>query len=394
MRDNFDNRGNIADRSNRWENRRDRWQNGWQNRHYHHHNWHHGHWHGNYWRPGSWGSYWWNNYPVMTAFGLTTWAVNRVGWAFGYYPYSNPYYGGGTTVVDNSTYDYSQPIIMMPGEETLAGDPADTTPPEVSEESLDDFDKARQEFYSGAYDAALNAVNDAIKEMPTDAVLHEFRALTLFALGKYQDSAATLYPVLSVGPGWDWTTMIGLYPGVDEYTGQLRALESYRNENPDDSAAHFVLSYQYLTAGHSDAAKAELEQVLRINPQDQLSAQLLVNLDPDAELPEPPKITEPPKPSSTIEESQLYGSWEADRDDSTFGMELKENGDFAWTYSQNGQSQEVTGVWEVDDDGVIAMEMNDEGTMLAQLDLKSDGKLDFYMLGDTQGTPPLHFQQQ
>jgi hypothetical protein len=33
--------------------------------------------------------------------------------------------------------------------------------------------------------------------------------------------------VLSVGPGWDWTTLIGLYPSIDVYTTQLRALEDF-----------------------------------------------------------------------------------------------------------------------------------------------------------------------
>ena len=43
-----------------------------------------------------------------------------------------------------------------------------------------------------------------------------------------------------------------------------------------------------------------------------------------------------------------------------------------------------------DKDGVLALEMNDEGTMLAQLDVKGD-KMDFYMLGDSQGSTPLKF---
>lgn len=331
----------------------------------------------------------------MTAFGLTTWAVNRVGWAFGYYPYSNPYYTGGTTVVDNSVYNYSQPLVMMPQEQTLSGDPNDTSPePDVPQEVLDNFDKGRQEFYAGDYESALNSVNAAIKDMPNDAVLHEFRALTLFALGKYQEAAATLYLVLSAGPGWDWTTMIGLYPNVDVYTKQLRALEAARNANPDDAADHFVLAYQYLTAGHAEAAQREFEEVLKLNPQDELSARLLLELDPDAKVPSPPKVTEPPKPSSPIQESQLYGDWQANRDDgSSFGMDLSENGEFTWTFSQGDQSQKVTGVWGVDDDGVIAMEMNDGGTMLAQLDLK-DSDLDLYMLGDTRGSEPLHFQKK
>ena len=69
--------------------------------------------------------------------------------------------------------------------------------------------------------------NDALAKVPNDSDIHEFRALCLFALGRYDEAAATLYAVLSVGPGWDWTTLIGLYPDVSVYTAQLRALESY-----------------------------------------------------------------------------------------------------------------------------------------------------------------------
>ena len=43
---------------------------------------------------------------------------------------------------------------------------------------------------------------------------------------RYPEAAAVTYAVLADGPGWDWDTMISLYPGVDAYTGQLRALEA------------------------------------------------------------------------------------------------------------------------------------------------------------------------
>ena len=52
--------------------------------------------------------------------------------------------------------------------------------------------------------------------------------------------------------------------------------------------------------------------------------------------------------------------------------------------------KKVTGVWDVDQNGILAMEMNDEGAMLAQV-LLNNGQLDFYMLGDTQGVAPLKF---
>ena len=87
-----------------------------------------------------------------------------------------------------------------------------------------------------------------------------------------------VYAVLSVGPGWDWTTLSALYPNVDIYTAQLRALEDYVRANPNDPAAHFLLAYQYLTCGYTDAAATQLKEVVKLNPQDALSAQLLQGL--------------------------------------------------------------------------------------------------------------------
>jgi tetratricopeptide (TPR) repeat protein len=323
---------------------------------------------------------------------MTTWAINRVGWAFGYYNYYNPYCSsGGTVVIDNSVYDYSQPIVMTPDETTLSGDPTHApAPPAEADTALSAFDTARQEFFAGNYDAALASTNEALKELPNDAAIHEFRALTLFALGKYQDAAATLYAVLGVGPGWDWTTMAGLYPNVETYTEQLRKLEAFAKQNPNDAAARLVLAYHYITAGHDDAAKKQLVQLLKLTPKDPLAIQLLQNIDPDAEIPDPPEQIQPPEPDSQIAKTNLYGSWSAKRGQSSFAMTLKEDGTFSWKFTQGEHSQEVTGIWDVDEQGVLAMEMNDQGTMLAQVVLNG-GKLDFYMLGDTQGAEPLHF---
>jgi tetratricopeptide (TPR) repeat protein len=325
----------------------------------------------------------------LTAFGLTTWGINRCGWAFGYNTYYNPY-ATGTVVIDNSVYDYSQPIVMAPDEQSLSSDPMNLPPPDVPAASLTAFDEARQAFYAGDYEAALTSTDEALKDDPNDAVIHEFRALTLFAMGKYQDSAATLYAVLSVGPGWDWTTMCGLYPDVATYTKQLRALEGYVGENPSDTAGLLVLSYHYITAGHDDAAASQLTRLVKLTPDDPVVIQLLLGVDPDAELPKPPKEVLPPKPTAEIAKDQLAGSWVAERDERKFSMTLNDNGTFAWTYSEGDQSQKVTGIWDVDDEGILAMEMNDEGVMLAQVLLK-DPDLDFYMLGDTQDSPPLHF---
>ena len=316
-----------------------------------------------------------------------------MGWAFGYNNYYNPY-AAGTVYVDNSVYDYSQPIVLAPGEQSLGGDPAAAPIAEVPAESLTAFDTARQEFYDGDYQAALKSTDEALKENPYDAVIHEFRALTLFAMGQYQDAAATLYAVLSVGPGWDWTTMIGLYPDVSTYTQQLRELETYVGKNPDDTAGLLVLSYQYVTAGHDDAAASQLKRLVKLTPKDPVAIEMLLGVDPAAKLPEMPKEIEPPKPSSPVNSDQLKGTWKADREGRQFEMDLKDDGTFSWTYTQGDTSESVTGVWEVDEDGVLAMQMNDEGVMVAQIVPQGSNKLDFYMVGDTQGSPPLNFTKQ
>ena len=126
-------------------------------------------------------------------------------------------------------------------------------------------------------------------------MLHEFRALTLFAMRNYKEAAATLYAVLSVGPGWDWTTMIDLYPSEQVYESQLRALEAYVGQNPDAPDGHFVLAYQYMTAAHPEEAAQQYQDVLHLVPTDSVSRQMLALLNSTDDQPgAAPPATAPP----------------------------------------------------------------------------------------------------
>jgi cytochrome c-type biogenesis protein CcmH/NrfG len=134
-------------------------------------------------------------------------------------------------------------------------------------------------------------VEKAIDLLPSDATLHEFRALTLFAQGRFKDAAATLYAVPAAGPGWDWKTKRGLYPDEDAYTRQLRALEEHVRKEANSGEAQFVLAYRYLVLGTKDEAVKHLKEVVRVQPQDKLSAALLKALttpETDAASPAPP----------------------------------------------------------------------------------------------------------
>ncbi len=201
--------------------------------------------------------------------GLNSWGYGPGLYDWGYSTYDNPYYTSASGTGEPTMIDYSQPI------NPTAAPPAES----VTEQATSLFEQARTDFKNGDYTGSLDLINQALKQLPNDPALHEFRALVLFALARYDEAAASLYSVLSVEPGWDWTTMIGLYPDVDIYTRQLRALESYASQSPRSASARFVLAYHYLTQGHTEAAVAELKLVQQLQPKDALSAQLLQQLE-------------------------------------------------------------------------------------------------------------------
>ena len=243
---------------------------------------------------------------------MTAWALGSSFYNWGYASYANPYYAeeavaqpivieqtvaGGepqTVTVPAYSYDYSQPI------DTQSAPPPD----EVASPAIAKFDSARAAFGTGDYAGALRLTDEALKVLPNDATLHEFRALVLFAVGKYDLAAGPLYAVLSVGPGWDWTTMAGLYPDIEVYTTQLRKLEAYVTANPTSTAGRFVLAYHYLTQGNTDAAVGQLKEVVALAPQDTLSAQLVKQFSPPATAPRDPGGSDR---SATLDDARQAG---------------------------------------------------------------------------------------
>ena len=143
------------------------------------------------------------------------------------------------------------------------------------------YDQASAAFKSGDYAQAVQLDQQALAQTPNDTNMHEFLGLAYFAQGKYPQAAAPLYAVLSVRPGWDWTTVSGMYPDVETYTSQLRALEGYVRSNPDSAQARFVLAYQYLAQGHDPEAVTQLKEVVRLQPSDKLSAQIIAAFQPN-----------------------------------------------------------------------------------------------------------------
>ncbi len=318
----------------------------------------------------------------------------RWGYSYGY-TYSNPYYVESAEPM----YDYSQPIVIntyaTPGGDTSA-EPA-TESPETTE-AYRDFDQALGAFKKGDYKTALRLDEQALQKSPHDPIMHEVGALCMFALGDYEGAAAVLNNVLAVAPGMDWTTMSGLYGNIEAYTAQLRALEATCRGKPDDAAAHFVLAYHYLVAGHEEAAVEQLERVVALKPNDQVAKYML-----DAMTPAPEagvgaaamKTTEPEGSSAAgaSPTTDLVGSWAAERDGNRFELTVNEGSQFTWKATPKGK-QPITVTGNLTAAGnALALESEDQGTMVAQV--KSDGpdQFQFIMAGSPPNDPGLMFQR-
>jgi tetratricopeptide (TPR) repeat protein len=392
LQDRLSSRENLGDRSrDDWQDRRDDVREDWQDRYDdfydRHDDWHHGCWDG----EGSWWNHMWDDHTALMAFGTTMWGLNRLAYGFGYWGYENPYYYESYPIEGGAPIDYSQPFVV----ETAPADAAATTPTDAAaapEPGVSDFDAARDAFYKGDYAAALASTNKALAALPNDPIIHEFRALVMFAQGKYKDAAAGLYSVLSVGPGWDWTTMSSLYPNVDEYTKQLRALEATVKQNPQAADARFVLAYHYLTCGSKDAAAGQFKELYKATPQDHLVQELLLMTGGPETIGASAAPTEAaPAQAPQVPAADLVGSWSAAGQGGTkFEMGLAADGKFTWNYSQNGKSQSVKGVYPLDGN-VLAMEPESGGVMLAEVSPPQGGRIDFKLLGAPPGDPGLKF---
>ena len=385
---------------------------GWVNPHYG--NWYNGGWNGN------WGGYnggWWAPFAA----GAATWGLlSSVGnWGLGYGTlgygaagYVNPYYSAvPAAVVAASPYDYSQPVFVdssyasgqaapvvegtQPADDSQAT--AQASPTDVA------VDEALAKFKAGDYAGALAGFDKALRLSPKDSVIHEVRALALFALGRYPEAAATLNSVLASAPGMDWTTVSNVYGSVDAYTGHLRKLEDFCRTHPDDAAAHFVLGYQYLVGGSSDMAAAALRVVIAKQPGDVVAKRLLDAIAPAAQdqaQPAPTAESAPqgatarPAAEQALPEIDLVGTWKATSGKDTIQLTVTADSKFTWKAQPDGKPPvTLDGSIETTADAV-ALVSESAGTMVAKVTPKTADSFEFSLAAAPKDTPPLLFTRQ
>jgi len=390
------------------------WNTGYVNPHYG--GWYNGCWNGNW--GGGYNGGWWGPFALGAAtWGLAstigTWGLGYGGFGYGAmgYPggaYVNPYYSGiPAAVVAASPYDYSQPVVVN-NYNTTDGDLSSATDidsgaataaaaPENSEANRL-FDEALAKFKAGDYAAALAGCDRAVKLSPKDSVIHEVRALSLFALGRYPEAAATLNAVLATAPGMDWTTLSGLYGSVDTYTSQLRKLEDFCRANPESAAGHFVLAYHYLVGGHADMASEALKVVVAKQPGDAVAKRLLEALTPPKEEAAPADKTPAEGTSAPAAEAgpetDLVGAWKASSGKDSVVLTITEDSKFTWKAMPNGRPPvELAGRIATARDA-IALESEKSGTMTGKVVSKGPDAFDFSLAGAPADAKPIAFQRQ
>lgn len=351
-----------------------RWQNQWYQSFVHsrHHDWYHGSWNGNGHRR-------W--YTPLT-FGISNgWGRSAI-YESGYVQYSNPYLISGVTIAG---WDYSRPVAIQTfsqGQDSLP------------QEGFDTLDHARTAFRNRQYSTATKLTERALGERIQDPVAHEFYALCLFADGEYAPAALVLNSLLASAPGWDWTTMIGLYGSRSPYEAHLRRLERYVQAKPEDAAARFLLAYHYLVCGRAPAAIEQLERVVALKPRDMVATRMLASLKDPENLDDADRDATPPQQDrpQTDAPIDLVGTWQAKRQGETFLLDIDKDGTFIWKHDASRTNSTLQGTVSVVN-GIMILENPQGTTMVGRMTPIDKDQFHFTLLGGTGQDEGLLFRR-
>ena len=160
------------------------------------------------------------------------WGLGYGGWGgyggYGYGGYGG--YGGGYggnyayTDVDNNSYSAAP---GTPSADQLA-------------DSSDFVLRGEQAFEAGNYQQALKDWQHSMVDNPNNGGVVLLMAQALFAQGQFGPAANTVQMGMQMLPDTEWGNVVKhyteIYPNIELYTTQLKALEKARDAKPDDGA--------------------------------------------------------------------------------------------------------------------------------------------------------------
>lgn len=349
----------------------------------------HYHWHRPYgYRLPGYSSY---SRRTHVPWGLVSWTLGSLIYDTGYGHYTNPYAHMAPPAVGPArSISYDRPLAVQ-----SAALVVEEVPPMAEELSAAAFQRARDSFLAGDYPAALKSTDEAIAHTPDDPMLHEFRALSLFALGSYAEAAGVMHAILASGPGWSEETLLGFYASPETYLDQLARLEQYAAAS-DSGGAHFLLGYHQVVGGRLEQAAVAFARAAEIETEDSLAAELqrlvehsLVEEVETAVSSAPAIEAAPPIPAE-----RLAGVWQAvSAGGQPIMLALAPESRFTWTYGGAEGGQVLEGTWAVDADGLLVL-ADEDAQMVASIDLESETALRFILVGGPEGDQGLLFERR
>ena len=214
-------------------------------------------------------------------------------------------------------------------------------------------------------------------------MLHEVRALTLFALGKYKEAAASLNSLLASSPGMDWTSMSSLYGNADDYTQQLRKLEAHIKANRNDAGGDLRAGLplpgrsarttpRSARCAKSSACSRRTRRPSECSPRWRRRLRSPWN---------PRRARTPPRAAP---QPDLVGTWKTTAGDTAIELTIDDQFQFTWKATPKGKPPvELKGTVNTDGD-TLALENEKQGSMVGQVKSGGPDKFTFAL----QGSPP------
>ena len=140
------------------------------------------------------------------------------------------------------------------------------------------IDEALRAFQAGRFAEVVERCELMTLDQPRDGFAHVLESHALFALGRYDESAAALSRGLSVLPEEQWAWLIGQYRAFyppSSYTGLLEKLEKQVADQPRNAASQRLLGYHAGMLGQTQSALEHLRAAVTLEPSDELSPRLM-----------------------------------------------------------------------------------------------------------------------
>lgn len=132
-------------------------------------------------------------------------------------------------------------------------------------------------FRRNMLEEASKQYRTAAEQKPNEPAAHIALSHAQFAMGRYGEAALSLRKAFALDTGWLDVSLERrkLYADPEGFSRRLEALQQHTEAHPDDDDARFVLAYALKCGGDNPGSVAQLDAVLKRNPDDGAARRLL-----------------------------------------------------------------------------------------------------------------------